>query len=717
MARLAPFSRAILLLAGCAFLRLAIPGAAIAADPNVRVDGLRRPPVPLTRIADVKAWADLADQAMPVALDGVVTCAAPAGNFFLHDGTMGIHIGLSDVGKSLQPGDRVRVTGATRRGAFAPSIEPREVTLLGKGTLPSPVRAAWSEVAAGTLDGQWLELEGVVADVEFEAATLGSVLHLAVEGRRLRATVHYTEGVEPDRLIDAVVRVRGVASGSFNRQRQLVEPELRVPGMPFVAIVRPPPADAFGVAAVPLERLLGFSLAAPSPHRVRIRGTVTRAISDRVLFVREGNLGLRIETRTPVRFSPGDGIDAVGFPAMSGGSAVLENAIVRAAASGAAPAPVRTEAARLLDGRHSADLVTVPARLVDRVMAGDTATLILQAGTQLLRATMPGLDASSALPDRNSIVEVTGICVLSDTEEAPADSVRSVMLLLSGPADLVVLQRPDWWTPERLWRALAAVAGLLLLGLGWVWLLRRQVSRKRTIIEQQARHAAVLEERSRIARDLHDTLEQELTGLSLQLKVAEMDCEQSPEQVRGELEAARHILRRSRALAHNAIRELRTDEVAWRHEPLVAGLHRLAETWRHSGIEGVAVSVEGSAGPLPVAVERELLFIAAEAVTNAIKHGHAAEIRVAVHYRAGGVRLVVSDDGSGFDPARAPAAAAGSFGLVGMRERAESMGGRFAVTSHSGSGTIVTVDVPVASLAGDSAVGTAESSGTKPVAP
>lgn len=219
------------------------------------------------------------------------------------------------------------------------------------------------------------------------------------------------------------------------------------------------------------------------------------------------------------------------------------------------------------------------------------------------------------------------------------------------------------------------------------------------MIEQQARHAAILEERSRIARDLHDTLEQELTGLSLQLKVVELDHQEAPDRVGEGLNAARLMLRRSRALAHHAIRRLRNDDLPRRDETLAAGLQRIADGWKRSGIDVRVVCTDADAIALPAETRRQLISIGAEAMTNAIKHGRAQSIRTLVRCNADGVQLRIEDDGVGFDAARATAPRAPGFGLIGMRERTAAIGGTLAIASQPGAGTTITVDLPAGRVA------------------
>jgi signal transduction histidine kinase len=294
-------------------------------------------------------------------------------------------------------------------------------------------------------------------------------------------------------------------------------------------------------------------------------------------------------------------------------------------------------------------------------------------------------------------VNVTGICVISELEDLWFYRPRSFLLLLADLADLHVVQAPPWWTPERLWRALAITGLVLLAATGWVWALRRQIYRKRAVIEQQARHAAALEERSRIARELHDTLEQGLTGLSLQMKAMETDLGSTPHPVQSRLQFARQMLRQSRALARNAIRELRSESVPSRLVGRGDGLKRVADSWNHSGALTVTITLVGKPRPLPPSRERHLLGIGTEAITNAVKHGQASAVHVEIAFRAGEIAVQVNDNGFGFDPTRQLEQASGCFGLIGMRERARELRGELRIQSQPGDGTEIAVTAPTPS--------------------
>jgi signal transduction histidine kinase len=671
-----------------------LPGVAASTPGPAALPG---DSAPFTRIAEIKMSPELAGQSRPAVIEGVVIWSAAKGNFFIHDGELGIHVGELEAGKSLRPGDQVQVIGTTRRGSFAPSIAPQRLTRLGTAPVPEPQRVPYSAIASGSLDGAWLEIEGVVCAVDPRGTSGATVLSLLTEGRRLRVLVNDAEAIVPDQIVDALVRVHGVAGGKFNLQRQFVEPVLRLPGLSHVHVVQPPPPDPFALPLVPLTRLFAYSLEPPRPNRVRTRGVVTRQPSEHALYLRDEGIGVRVELQGPARFQPGDLVEVVGFPLMVEGSAVIQGAICRRVAAGVAVEPLRATWSELTDGVYTSNLVRLEARLVDWAAEEPGLTLALESGNHLFKAVLHHEGSPDhLLPPRNSIVEVTGISAISELQDRWSFRPRSVVLLLSDAADLRVLRAAPWWTPERLWRALIGIGVVLLVAAAWVWSLRQQVGRKRAIIERQARHAAVLEERSRIARELHDTLEQGLTGVSLQMKAMEAELRATDHPAGARLQFVRQALRQSRALARNAIRELRAEAIPPRIDGLVDGLKKAAEDWNRSGALEVRVRVAGTPRPLPPTTEHHLLRIGTEAMINAVKHGRAPAIDVDVDFRSSDVTLRVSDNGAGFDPAAELEKTSGCFGLLGMRERTREVGGEIQIQSRPGKGTQILVAAPLA---------------------
>lgn len=658
----------------------------------------------LVTVAEVFArWPEATTDDHVVQLSGVVTGTMPNGAFRLHDGELGIYVTRSPEGRALTPGDRVAVSGVLRKGGFSPWITPHVVTSLGRGEFPVARPASYSLLASGAADNQWMEIVGVVRSVDVPEPRDFVVLDVGMSGGSLRVLVNYSAQPDFAALVDAEVRIRGIAAVNVNKHGHVVEPSFRVPSFNEITVTRPAPAGAFDLPLLPVNRLLRFSPGVSQQHRVRTAGVVTRRFSERMFFLRDGAVGLKVECSGPVVFRPGDEIEVAGFPIISEGLAVLQQAVGRVRRAANPPEPVVPAMTALLDGTHNSDLVKIPARLVDWAVTGSSVTLIFQAGDQLFKGILnqpAGLPL--ALPEKNSWVKVTGICVISELEDIWFYQPRSFLLLVADMSDVQIVQAPPWWTPERLWRALVITGLVLLAAAGWVWSLRRQINRKRAVIEQQARHAAALEERSRIARELHDTLEQGLTGLSLQMKALETDLNDASAPARSRLQFARQMLRQSRALARNAIRELRTETATPRMESLVDGLRRVAAAWNHSGALNVEVRIDGSARALPPRVENHLLGIGTEAMTNAVKHGRAAAIRVGLAFHATEVVLRVTDNGEGFDPSEHLHKASGCFGLLGMRERAREIRGEIHIDSRPGHGTeiVVTAPLPAAAEAG-----------------
>jgi signal transduction histidine kinase len=205
----------------------------------------------------------------------------------------------------------------------------------------------------------------------------------------------------------------------------------------------------------------------------------------------------------------------------------------------------------------------------------------------------------------------------------------------------------------------------------------------------RAEELAVVAERNRLARDLHDSVTQALYGLTLSAEAANRHL------AAGDAVAAGERLQDVRTSAQNAMQEMRL-LIHELRPPLLEeeGLAGVLQT-RLAAVEGrvglvTELEIAGDVRP-PAAIETELDRIAQEALNNALKHARAKRIVVRLRQEDGRVRLEIEDDGAGFDPAWARAG--GGFGLTGMAERAARVGGRLAVESRPGAGTRVRVEV------------------------
>jgi ligand-binding sensor domain-containing protein/signal transduction histidine kinase len=210
----------------------------------------------------------------------------------------------------------------------------------------------------------------------------------------------------------------------------------------------------------------------------------------------------------------------------------------------------------------------------------------------------------------------------------------------------------------------------------------------------QAQFSAVLAERTRIAREIHDNLAQEMSGISVQLEVVARTMPPEAVTAMSYLDRARQQVRHGIAEARRYVWDLRSPTLE--NNDLPAALAETARRLTHETTVQAQVEVNGSFRPLAQSVEDNLLRIGQEAINNAVKHAQAQRIFINLVFGPRRVQLIVRDDGRGFDPQVARNGSDGHFGLIGMQERAEQIGGTLSIQSANGSGAEVVADVPIA---------------------
>jgi signal transduction histidine kinase len=236
------------------------------------------------------------------------------------------------------------------------------------------------------------------------------------------------------------------------------------------------------------------------------------------------------------------------------------------------------------------------------------------------------------------------------------------------------------------WFYSLCLAGIALMG--WQ-LYRLRVKRI------QSEFAAVLGERNRIAREIHDTLTQGLAGISLQLELVAKLFTVKTEAAKTHLTQARMLARECLADARRSVWDLRSQ--AEEGNDLPTNLSNAARQLTANTAVKTKLLVSGTYRELDTAIESNLLRICQESINNALKHATAHNIDITLEFGASLVRLSVRDDGCGFDSGIPFPAGDGHFGLLGMRERAEQNGGKLTVHSSPGGGTEISVEVPLGS--------------------
>ncbi|GAA1826899.1 sensor histidine kinase [Agromyces salentinus] len=214
----------------------------------------------------------------------------------------------------------------------------------------------------------------------------------------------------------------------------------------------------------------------------------------------------------------------------------------------------------------------------------------------------------------------------------------------------------------------------------------------------QAREAGMLDERQRLAREIHDTIAQGLAGIVTQLQAAERAADAGSDELwRRHLGNATTLARESLAEARRSVHDIGPSQLESARLP--DAIAAVAADWGTMHEVAVEVTTTGDVRPLHPEIEVTLLRIAQEALANAAKHAGAARVGLTLSYMDDVVTLDVRDDGVGFDPAQA---GGGGFGLTSMRQRAGRVSGTFEIESERGTGTAISASMPA--IPADSAV-------------
>ena len=661
----------------------------------------------LTNAAQVRSLpATETGARLPVRLSGVVidtaTVAPDRFAIILADRTAGIYVLSPASGQNVlsnfNRGDVLEVKGVTGAGLFAPIVQAQTAQKVGTAPLPAAEPSTYQQLITGALDAQWVEIQGVVRQV-FEPVNsdVGRII-IATDG----GLVPVRCVMKPGSVIqvDSEVCVHAVCYYQFNQKRQVLSPVLQVPrGMP-VQVEKPAPANPYEAPLRSAASLLVFS---PDnlnvfTHRVHVRGVVTSSQPGSFIWIRDGSSGLRIQTQQPGDLQPGDQIEVLGFPILGSYTPTLEDAAFRKIGSGASPAPiVLTNFVQAFD--HEDDLVVAEGMLSQVQPVLDGMAFTLDRDERQFRAVLKMYADPHAHPNWQAgcRVRVTGICSLTHDDGRPYAGIwqpKSFQILLRSPADLAVLVPAPWWTPRHITMVLSIVIGALALMIGIVTAVSRrrlhEQERQREMAE--AEFSAILSERNRVGREIHDTLAQGLTATSVQLQLAKKKLNGTSEVVNQHLDSALSLVRESLKEARNSIWNMRAQilEKGNLSDALQAILAQMAD-----GTETVTgFDLYGRARRLAPVIENNILRIGQEAIVNATKHSGAKHVKVVMDFEEKQFQLRVADDGRGFDPA-APRNGDGGFGLVGMRERAAEMNGELTLRSAPGQGTEIILSIPL----------------------
>jgi signal transduction histidine kinase len=636
---------------------------------------------------------------------GVITCALPEFNAaVVQDVTGGIYVDRwnPSFGGAPQVGELAEVEGLTDPGEFAPRVHAVRTARLGTGELPTPVHPYWDQLINGSLDTQFVEIQGVVTSVHSNGVTL------LTHGGKINVQLFDANGVVLKQYQDALIRLRGCLFASWDSATHQVNvSEVRM-FTPSVTVDEPAPVDAFAVTPKRATDLLLFDPQGSALRRVKVAGQIV-AERGGEYYVMDGATGLRFIPKETASFRLGDIVEVAGFPSLTGPSPVLQEAFARKIGAGPLPDARPLDAESLFRAANDATRVRIEAVLLNQSV--DQGTLELQAGLRRFVARLDG-DGRSAvrqsaspgagrLPQMaapvGSRLELTGVYAGHGGNRTTDTEVASFELLLNSAAEIRVLGQPSFWTLQRLLIVVGALLGALGLALVWIRLLHYKVRqrtaqlRKEMIEREQAEHQRGLaQERARIARDLHDDLGSSLTEITM-LATASPGLKFGADE---SIERMETIAGKSRTLVYAL------DEIVWAVDPerdTLASAARYLASYAEEYLAGLKVAcrvqIPNSFPDQEVSGEvRHHLFLAVkEALNNAVRHGGATEISFCVRALEARLWILITDNGSGFDTS----GRSSGHGLLNLRNRLEHLHGHCDLESSRGAGTTVSLQLPL----------------------
>ena len=657
------------------------------------------PLLPITSAAQVQSLPiEEARRALPVRLRGVVTDAKNTVYdrwMSLQDGTRGIFVSLTVVSNTLpKAGEFWEVEGHSAAGDFAPVVIADRMTFLGEARLPEPARPTWTELLNGSMDVQWAELQGLVTDVESNKVTL-----LLPEGRLdVQMSGHDESELTP--FIKTVARIRGVLYAMWNGQTREVRVGSVMMRNAAISVEKPAPADPFDAVLKTPRELLLFDTQATAFRRVKVRGQIVHADADQIFLMQEGT-GLRLLPAGPANVRPGDLVEAVGYPDISGMALLLREAMIRKIGQAALPRPRNLAEHELAGERLDSTRVRLEGKLLGWHEELGSLLLEMRSGTYLYLAHLAPGNGDQVSLRAGSQLALNGVYVGLGRSRRPGVEVESFELLLNSPGDIAVLSQPSWWTLQRLLIIVGILLVVLMFTAGWITQLRRLVEQRTVQLQHEIRERERVErqhaleaERSRIARDLHDDLGSSLTEIGVLASTGQRphaDESNYP-----------NLFRAIAGKARGLIAAL--DVIVWAVDPEDNSLQSLAdylsgftgEYLSHSGIPcRFKVPVTLPSITLDGQVRHGLLMAVKETLNNIVRHASATEVEFRMAVVNEVLEIVLEDDGKGFENA----AGRDGHGLKNLAARLKKLGGSCIVESRAGSGTTVTIRLPLPATA------------------
>ena len=618
----------------------------------------------------------------------------------------------------IRSGDFVRVRGFIDLSQFSPACaRPADITRLSPGTPPKPTRVTEPDLSTGRFDECFVCVEGCVRDTFFDDNDPNyGVLILDANPGKVNV-IFSAAGLSQtnlEALINTRVSVEGLCMTSTPGSRRMNGRHISATDISAIHTLDTAVGTLFDVQN--LEDLTSRSGAEIARMgRRRVYGKVIATWGDNNFLVRYLNRDVvRIELARGRLPAYGEHIEAVGFPETDMYFVNLSRADWRSHNRSNAPdEPLQdispADVLRDAAGRNQINIsyhgraVRLRGKLLS-VPQSEKARLILECDGFNVPV---DISANPSFADglaADCTVSVAGTCVMDIETWRPNvvfPRIKGFSIVPRTSGDIVVLSRPSWWTPGRLLAVLGALLSVLIGILIWNRALRQRVEKRSRELTQEtmARVASELKvgERTRLAMELHDSIVQNLTGVSMEIRTADRIADEDVSGMHRHLSLAVKTLDSCRKDLRNCLWDLRN--LTLEEEDVNDAIRRTLAP--HVGDTELAVRFNVPRELFCDNTAHTILRIIRELALNAVQHGKATSVKVAGSIEDGKLLFSVKDNGCGFDPERAPGMAQGHFGLQGIRDRIEAFEGEMSVQSAPGKGSRVAITLNLPQGAGD----------------
>lgn len=678
----------------------------------------------LRTTAEVRALSEKDMRAnLPVEITGQIIAAPYSGGLILRDSSGGFILqGVPKPAPAL--GDIVTVHGHThidnrnRQGA----VQVEKVAVHERRNPPEARPTDARRVSSGMDNFDLVRLHGFVAEI-FKDQNHSDWNYIIVRDDGIPiyvAVPNVGETTVPfHNLIDAEVEIVGIGLPHYGADRMFVGPHIETWSKRCIKVVHPALEDPFSS-----PRLGDIIHVGPSElakmRRHLVEGDILAVWGGNRFLMREDTrrlltVGLADGQSLP---QPGERVQAVGFPTTDLFRLNLSRALWKSVSNHPAPkadSPQTVTPSEIFAdcrGRHTniqGDRLlrqTFHGQLIRiRGIVRSLPSYINGNGQMNIECdgSLVPIDSSAnpTATDDISIgceIEATGICVMETEKWSPTNLFPvfgGFTLVIRSPDDIRVLSRPSWWTPTRLLVVIASLFAALIAFFVWNRILNRIVERRsRQLFKEQVAHAGTtlkIGERTRLAVELHDSLSQNLAGLACQISATKSAVAVNPEKATKCLNIAEQMLLSSRTELRRCLWDLRSDTLEI--NDMTEAVLKTVKPVVSSAELIVLFNVPRSR--LMDSTTHSILCIIRELASNAVRHGHATQIRVSGEFRGDTLSFSVHDNGCGFDVHNHLGLAEGHFGLTGIRERVERLDGTFTLESDpSGTRTRITLTVP-----------------------